>query len=342
MSENGLMFEKITREDIIPFIRFLDEANPDYPYRWFFDPFWIASKVEDQNYIWGVLKPVKDPKKVVGTVICYYEPEKKIDCLKLLLVHPQYRGKGVLNNIFFKRLRENRVVDQIQAHQPNLLFAEILVNRLTSQKMVQKIGMSFFGYYPCKTRRDDVRLDLVPCGLLFRKDFKVIDIDDRIAQKVESILKINGLMKYRDIRQCREECPLTWSENPLREVEIRAREQDNRHAISIDGSNFLTYHHNTYINTISEAKLTIENPENAHVLIRYLKKLDAEYTEVMIPLDLTLQDVLLQNEFYFTAFLPYYWNGDDALVFSLWKNRPFFLPKTKKVYLTIMEVNEFG
>ncbi len=335
--EEDILFKRIYYEDIDEFIKFLKEVKPEYPYRWFFDPTWIAEKVSDNNYIWGILKKREN---IIGTVICYFDPVKVISVLKLLLIHPLYRRRGILNNIFFERLQEKRIVDEIQSHAPSQLFAEIVVNHQTSQKMIERIGMVFCGFYPNKTINEGLRTGLVPCALLFKKDKLSVEIDDRIRNKVETILRNNRVYRFRNVKTgidkqiYDKDLKFTFKENYYSDMS-----GNQVYSVEVGENSSLDFQYNTYLKNISEARINSDDPAVFQSVLKYLQKFDANYMEIMIPPNLWMQDILIENDFVFTAYLPYYWAGDDILVFSTWKNRPVLTPKLKPIYNSIMEAN---
>jgi len=332
-------FEKIRTTDIEGFISFLRDARPDYPYRWFFDRNWIGQRISDPFYIWGVLKVNKN---IIGTIICYYEPEKKINTLKLLLVHPQYRKQGILNTIFFDRLQERRVIDQIQSSSPNLLYAEVLMNHSTSQNMIQRMGMIFCGFFPNKTRIEGIPASLTPCALLFKRNSKILNVDKRISNKLEKILKYNRIQKIRPLSIGRDEQEIRKGTQYDYKEEINCELTENKkYLVKIDANNYLKFQFNTYLNCITDTRLYTKNPEIAQFFIEYLLSYNANYLEALIPPELWLQDILICNHFKFTAFIPSFWDGEDVLFFSTWKNRPVLTPMMKPIYNIIMEADAF-
>ncbi|MHA1146486.1 MAG: hypothetical protein ACTSRW_17240, partial [Candidatus Helarchaeota archaeon] len=222
---------------------------------------------------------------------------------------------------------------------PHLLFAEILVNQSTSQEMIEKMGMAFLGYYMNKTLRKETRLDLIPCALLFKRNPKIVQVDARIAPVLKYILEINKLDKIWSIHS--EICKNTPKDSTFDIIETCIPDKPHHYMneVKIDEENRLSYAHNTYLDNIYEATLTVNDPDAANFLISHLKSLDSSYTEIMVPPDLMLQDLLIQNRFRFTAFLPNYWGGNDMFVFSIYKNSPKLLPKTRKIYQKLIEVD---
>lgn len=332
-------FERINYPDVEGFISFLRDVRPDYPYRWFFDRNWIAQRISDPDYIWGVLK---SNKTIIGTIICYYEPEKKINTLKLLLVHPRYRKQGILNTIFFERLQERRVIDQIQLSSPNLLYAEVLMSHSTSQNMIQRMGMMFCGYFPNKTGIEGIPAPLTPCALLFKRDSKTLDVDERLSNKLEKILTQNKIQKIRplsiglDKQEIRKDTQYDYKE----EINCEFAES-KKYLLSIDANNYLKFQFNTYLHCITEARLYTKDPEIAQFFIEYLLSYNANYLEILIPPELWLQDILISNRFKFTAFIPSFWDGEDVFFFSTWKNRPILTPGIKPIYNAILEADVY-
>ncbi|MHA1798494.1 MAG: GNAT family N-acetyltransferase [Candidatus Helarchaeota archaeon] len=344
IGELNLKNEKITRNfefiniqenDVNDFITFLKEVRPDYPYRWYFDSNWIKERVFDENYIWGVVKE-NGKNKIIGTVICYHDQEKKIAVLKLLLVHPKYRKMGILNSLFFKRINEQRVIDKIISFKPHILFAEILNGHLTSQKMIIRMKMSFLGYYPHKTRIGEVNADLIPCALLFDRKHETILIDKRIEEKIAVILNTNQLSKLRTLKtdiQHQDVKKIVFNLKIEKKID---RPGLQIYHVEIDKDNFMEFRFNSYLNNILETRILSEDPTKVAFLIKYLKNFRANYTEVMISPDLKKQDMLIENEFIFTGFLPKFWQGKDQLVFSTWKNRPVLVKRVQKIFDNII------
>ncbi|NHI94583.1 MAG: hypothetical protein EAX96_18980 [Candidatus Lokiarchaeota archaeon] len=328
-------FVNIQEKDVNNFIKFLKGIRPDYPYRWFFDPIWIRERVVDENYIWGVVKrPGTD--RIIGTVICYYDIEKNISVLKLLLVHPNFRKIGILNSIFFKRINEDRVVDRIRFHKPNLLFAEILNGHLTSQKMIIRMNMSFLGYFPNKTRINDVNADLIPCALFFNQKHSNILIDERIVDNVNVILNDKKLIKLRTIKTGIEEQKIKKLNFKFKLSKTIDKTLHEIIRVSNEDGDTLEFKYNKYLNNITEARISSDNPEIIHFLVNYLKNYNADYTEIMIPPNLMMQDIMLQNDLLFTGFLPNFWKGSDVLAFITWKNRPFLIHRAKNLFDNVM------
>ena len=328
-------FVNIQEKDVDNFISFLKRVRPDYPYRWFFDQTWIRERVYDENYIWGVVKkPGKE--QIMGTVICYYDVEKNISVLKLLLVHPKYRKMGILNSIFFKRINDERVVDKIRRHSPNLLFGEILNGHLTSQNMITRMNMSFLGYFPSKTRIDDVSADLIPCALLFTRKHSNVSIDERIIGNVNEIFNDKKISKLRTFKSGLEEQDLKKIDFKFKVSKTVDKMLHEYFEVFNEEGVVLNFKYNKYLNNISEARISSDNPEIVQFLVNYLKNFNASYTEIMIPPNLAMQDIVLQNDLVFTGYLPNFWNGADMMVFSTWKNRPYLVRRTKNLFDNVM------
>jgi len=332
---NKFEFVNIQEKDVDNFISFLKNVRPDYPYRWFFDRTWIRERVYDENYIWGVVKKPGE-EQIIGTVICYYDVEKKISVLKLLLVHPKFRKMGILNSIFFKRINEERVVDKIRQHSPNLLFGEILNGHLTSQNMIARMNMSFLGYFPSKTRIDDVSADLIPCAILFNRNHSNVSIDERIIDNVNEIFNDKKISKLRTFKSGLEEQDLK-SINFKFKVSKRVDKLLHEHVEVVNEvGDALNFKYNKYLNNIYEARISSDNLEIVQFLVSYLKNLGASYTEIMTPPNLAMQDIMLQNDLVFTGYFPSFWNGKDIMVFSTWKNRPYLVRRTKILFDNVM------
>ena len=328
-------FVNIQDRDVDNFISFLKEVRPDYPYRWFFDPIWIRKRVLDENYIWGVVKKL-GKERIIGTVICYYDIEKNISVLKMLLVHPNFRKMGLLNSIFFKRINEERVVDKIRRNSPNMLFGEILNGHLTSQKMIIRMNMSFLGYFPSKTRIDDINADLIPCALLFDRRHSNVPIDERIIDNVNEVFNDKKISKLRTFKPGLEGQNLKNVDFKFKVIKTGDKLLHEHIKVSNESGDSLDFKYNKFLNNISEARILSHDPEIVQFLVNYLKNQGAAYTEIMIPPNLVMQDIMLQNDLVFTAYLPSFWEGNDIMVFSTWKNRPYLVTRTKNLFDNVM------
>ena len=312
-----LKFERISTDDIPHFISFLKDTEPDYPYRWFFDPQWVMERVNDENYIWGIARKRNDPS-IIGTVLCHNDVEKKIAVLKLLFVHPSHRNKGILNGLFLDRINERRVIDEIMSWNPSLLFAEVLANNDTALKIVRKMGMMVLGRYPCKTVRTNTRLDLIPHAILFDKRHKTIDVDERIAAQVKAIIETNDLKKLRSLKIGRQKGTMIET-CPTRIKKDNDKAMHRTYLIELLDGSTITFEFNEFSRTVTNVMLGDATPEAVMFFDSYVSELSPSYVEIMIPPMLELQHVAIDLGYAFTSYLPSYWNGEDVLTFSKWK-----------------------
>jgi hypothetical protein len=198
------------------------------------------------------------------------------------------------------------------------------------------MGMVFCGFYPNKTVIDGIRADTVPCASIFKQEHKNIWIDSRISDKLNYILNINRITNLRTLNTEIKYSGDSTSSEIVKELKNSDGTGNEEYTVQIDDSNFLTFQFNTYLGNIAEARLNLQNPEFSQVLIDYLQKFGANYTEVMIPPELWMQDALIRNNFKFVGFLPCFWAGEDVLVFSIWKNQSVLIPKIKSIYNKMM------
>jgi len=305
-------------EKIKPLIAFLKKEHPAYPYRCVFDPQWIRKSMSNNDYTWDVM--TSDNGDIISTTMCYHDKEMKISTINLLLS----RSKS---NV--KQLQEQRIIETARRRGSRIIYMEIPEHDTILMRRMTHMNMISFGKFTKKLEIENQWANFVPHALHFIKNHHIIAVDERIIDHVSVILNGTKFARYRMIKKGLDTSRIRTIVPLIRMKKFTIDHDNDLVTLRINNNNddLLTFKYNKQLKIITEGRFKTRDPSSVNFFVIFMKDFNANHVEIVIPPNLMFQNILIHHNFEFSAFVPMFLNGNDALIFTTRKARQRFIAR---------------